>query len=132
MARILVVDDYADFREVVRLLLERQGHEVLEAEDGIEAVQVCRNSHPDLVILDIFMPGKDGIETLWEIREQRTARRVIAVSAGRTAQWAPKNVDVSEILDLAGDFGADMTLTKPLEPSELLSAVDKTLGGGPP
>ncbi|MBI2970532.1 MAG: response regulator, partial [Gammaproteobacteria bacterium] len=68
MARILVVDDYADFREVVRLLLERQGHEVLEAEDGIEAVQVCRNSHPDLVILDIFMPGKDGIETLWEIR----------------------------------------------------------------
>lgn len=127
MAQILVADDHKDFRDAVRLLLEQRGHEVLDAEDGVDAVLLCRSLHPDLVILDIFMPGKDGIEALWQMRDGNGAVKVIVVTAGGhghagALKWASKDV-----LELARLFGADLVLTKPIEPLALLSAVETTL-----
>lgn len=127
MAQILIVDDHKDFRDAVRIFLERKGHVVLDAEDGVEAVRMCREHHPDLVILDVFLPGKDGIETLWQIRGEDTARKIIVVSAGKGAPWSEARIDKSRALQVAKEFGADMVLGKPIEPYHLMAAVDATL-----
>src|SRR5262245_50151388 len=104
MAHILVVDDHKDFRDAVRIFLEGKGHEVVDAEDGTEALRLCRGSRPDLVILDIFMPGKDGIETLWQIREERVANKVIVISAGKHTRGSAA-VDAPTVLEVARAFG---------------------------
>lgn len=127
MARILIVDDQKDFRDAVRLFLERKGHEVLEAADGFEALEVCRGQHPAVVILDVFLPGKDGIEVLWQIRAEHCADKVIMVSAGKGAPWSRSRVDRRHALEVAQDFGADVTLAKPVEPVQLLAAVESLL-----
>src|SRR2546430_5697709 len=69
MARVLVVDDEADIRHLVRELLERAGHDVVEAGDGGEGLRVFFSAQPDLVVLDVSMPGLDGWGTLERIRE---------------------------------------------------------------
>src|SRR2546423_15676228 len=69
MAGVLVVDDEADIRHLVRELLERAGHDVMEAGDGNEGLRVFFSSRPDLVVLDVSMPGLDGWGTLERIRE---------------------------------------------------------------
>lgn len=127
MAHILVVDDQKDFRDVMRIFLERLGHDVLDAEDGTEALYLCQEHRPDVVILDVFMPGKDGIEALWQIRDHNWARRVIVVSAGRDAPASADRVDSKTVLDVARQFGADFVLAKPIDPRALLDAVDSAL-----
>jgi len=128
MAQILVVDDQKDFRDAIRIFLERKGHEVIEAEDGIEAVELCRSHHPAVVILDVFLPGKDGIEALWQIREEKSAGKVIVVSAGRGTPWSRRRIDKAQALQVAKDYGADVTLAKPVVPARLMAAVDAMLG----
>lgn len=81
--KILLVDDFAPIRKLMRLLLD--GHadiaEVQEAEDGFAALDLCERFHPDLVLLDFWMPGMDGAETAAQIREIYPATRIVAYSA---------------------------------------------------
>jgi CheY-like chemotaxis protein len=66
---ILVADDKATGRELVRTVLESSGYKVIEAEDGLEALRFAREIHPDLIILDIHMPGRDGFQIIQELRQ---------------------------------------------------------------
>lgn len=116
MAKVLVIDDEADFREVVRFILEFEGHEVLEAKDGEAGIDVFRKSNPDLVITDIFMPGKDGLETIMELRALSPYVKIIAMSATGT-------VRDDLYLNFARKFGARAVIEKPFMASELLALV---------
>src|SRR5260370_37787243 len=82
MARILVVDDDHDICEVLEMGLTHAGHEVRVAADGASALRLVRAQPLHLIITDIFMPGKEGIETIMEIRRDFPAVKVVAVSGG--------------------------------------------------
>jgi len=120
MARILVIDDEAGIRRPLQILLERAGYEVLVASDGQEGLRLWRRFGADLVITDIMMPNKDGIETILELTMSAPPVPVIAMSGG----------DVSHRLDLLGDatlLGAVYTVPKPFVLSEMLEKVAQVL-----
>lgn len=114
--RILVADDEAEIRDLLRLYLEKEGYGVLEAADGLEAVRLIRQEKPDLAILDIMMPGTDGYRVLRNIREENNLP-VIMLSA--------KGSDSDKILGL--DLGADDYITKPFVPLEAVARVKSHL-----
>ena len=123
--KILVADDEAEIRDLLRLYLEKDGYEVFEAADGIEALTVLKQEKPDLAILDIMMPGPDGYRVLQNIRENSNIP-VILLSA--------KISDSDKILGL--DLGADDYIAKPFVPLEAVARVHSNLrrfydlGGG--
>jgi len=82
MARILVADDHADSRELFAVMLRGAGHEVLLAADGKEVLALYRRERPDLALIDVFMPGKDGIEVIVELRREFPGAKLLAMSAG--------------------------------------------------
>ncbi len=123
MGKILVVDDLPQFREATVKLLQRAGHETVEAADGGEGLRQFAAQQPDIVITDLFMPGTDGLEFIRMLGEARPGTKVIAVSGG--GFW-----DAQSILEVAKMIGALRTLSKPLDPAALLKAVDELLGGG--
>ena len=82
MARLLLADDDANVRSVLRRMLERDGHEVRVARDGFEASKMFRESPADVMILDLYMPGQEGLETLLELRAEFPDTRVIVISGG--------------------------------------------------
>lgn len=114
--KILIADDEAEIRDVLRLYLEKDGYEVTEAADGVEAMEKIRKEHPDLVILDIMMPGLDGYRVLRNIREDNNIP-VIMLSA--------KDSDADKILGL--DLGADDYITKPFGPLEAVARVNSNI-----
>lgn len=120
MAQIVVIDDDEALRRTIRRVLERAGHEVREAEEGGAGMRLVAQSPPDLVITDLLMPEKEGIETIQELREDYPEVRVIAVSgAGGGDEGGP-------LLD-AQLFGAHATLEKPFSADELARLVDEVL-----
>ena len=127
MACVLVIDDEPMVRQVVRRLLESAGHKVLEAENGHGGLEYLRRHRPQVVITDIIMPGKEGIETIIEMKQMVPDLRIIAISGGgRTG-----NLD---FLKLARKLGACAALSKPFDNAELLKAVDdavSTTGADP-
>lgn len=124
MARILIIEDEEDIRSLYRRLLKQGGHEVIEAADGDIGIALYRKELPDLIITDIIMPGKEGIETIMELRRDFPDVKIIAVSGG--GQVMPGSV----CLKLAGKLGAAKTLAKPFSKQELLDAVSEVLGKG--
>lgn len=122
MANILIVDDQDSILQIVRRILEKHGHSVIEAVDGITALKKVSESNPDLVITDIFMPEMDGLEFLRRIRELSPRPGVIAMSGGGV-------VDQDQVLSLAKALGASLVLTKPFLPKELLEGVERVLEG---
>src|SRR4051812_6717914 len=82
MAAILVIDDEAPMRRTIRRIAETAGHTILEAENGREGVRLFQDHRPALVITDIMMPEKEGIETIREIRAVEAATKILAVSGG--------------------------------------------------
>ena len=114
--RILIADDEAEIRDVLHLYLEKDGYEVLEAADGLEAMEKIRKEEPDLVILDIMMPGLDGYRVLRNIRESNNIP-VIMLSA--------KDADDDKILGL--DLGADDYIAKPFGPLEAVARVNSNI-----
>ncbi len=119
--KILVVDDEPEIRDLLRLYLEKDGYDVVEAADGAQALSALqeeslRSEGIDLVILDIMMPGIDGYRVLQNIRENSNIP-VIMLSA--------KGTDSDKILGL--DLGADDYITKPFQPLEAVARVNSNI-----
>ncbi len=117
--RIVVADDEAHIRDVLRGYLEAEGFDVVLATDGNEALRVARESHPDLVVLDVTMPGLDGVEVL---RQLRTESDVYVIMLTARAE------EVDKLVGLA--VGADDYITKPFSPRELVARVKAVLRRG--
>jgi CheY-like chemotaxis protein len=121
MARILIVDDNATVRLATRTVLEADGHQVVEADSGVLVEAIIAGSPVDLVIVDIYMPGKDGIETIIGLRRAGHGVKIIAVSG------SAERPGVS-FLSAAKRLGADATLIKPFGADELRQAIGNVLG----
>ena len=121
MPRILVIDDDQQVRTMIKLTLERDGYDVTEAGDGSEAVEIYRQHEFDLVITDIVMPGKEGIETIMEMKACDPEARIIAISGGG-------RINPEDYLSWARRFGVARTFTKPVDRTELLGAVRELVG----
>jgi DNA-binding response OmpR family regulator len=113
---ILIADDEKEIRDLLRLYLENEDYKIVEAADGMETMAVIKEKNPDLCLLDIMMPGKDGLSVLKEIRKESNIP-VIIISA-RTA-------DAERILGL--DLGADDYIPKPFNPLEVVARVKSNL-----
>jgi len=124
LARILVVDDDPAVQITIRLLLERAGHGVVVASDGQKGVAAFENGDFDLLFLDIFMPGMDGIETMRHIHRQRPEVPIIVISGRPLVQDAAKEPD---FLAMAIKLGAVSSLPKPFKPAALLELVGNCL-----
>ena len=124
MARILVIDDDDAIRELFKKMLERAGHQVVDAFNGRDGIRKFVEDPAELVITDIFMPEKEGLETIRELRRVCPEVKILAVSGGIRAM----NSTVS--LGLAKSLGADRTVRKPVTKADLLTAVDDLLNSG--
>ena len=120
MAAILVIDDDEAFRNVLRRMLLRAGHQVVEAPDGAAALGSLKRAMVDLVITDIIMPNMEGIETIRAMRRDCPTLRIIAMSGG--GRMRPEGY-----LEVARAFGAAQVLRKPFEAAQLFAAVDAAL-----
>jgi DNA-binding response OmpR family regulator len=116
MARVLVVDDEPIVREVVVRYLEREGHETVEAGDGDAARMLLERSDPDLVVLDVMLPGTDGLELCRWIRGRSELPVIMLTARGEEAD---------RIVGL--ELGADDYVTKPFSPRELAARVRSVL-----
>lgn len=120
MARILIIDDEEQVRLYLRRILTAESYEVVEAPDGKVGLRLYRQEPADLIIIDIFMPEKEGLETIMELRRDYPDVKVIAISGGgRTGSL--------DFLHMAKKFGALRTLEKPFTRQEMLDAVQEVL-----
>ncbi len=118
MKRILVVDDEEDARSVACSFLEDAGYETSEASNSVEAIEILKRVHCDLVLTDLVMPEKEGAETVMELRKTYPDIGIIAMSGVVGAEF---------YLRAARMLGAGMTLLKPFTREELLDAVEGML-----
>jgi YesN/AraC family two-component response regulator len=118
MAHILVIDDEAPIRLMLRILLESEWFTVSEACDGTEGIKCYRENAADLIITDIIMPEKEGIETIMTLRKENPSIKIIAMSGG-----GKNNAD--GYLKTAKLLGALETLKKPIRKDVLLSVIKK-------
>ena len=120
MAKILIVDDDNAVQATIRLLLERAGHSVVVASDGRKGLAAFEAGDFDLLFLDIFMPGMDGLETMRLIHQQQPLIPIIVIS-GNPVTWDSASGPV--FLTMATKLGAVSSLQKPFKPAALLAAV---------
>jgi DNA-binding response OmpR family regulator len=123
VARILVIEDEEDIRGLYSRILKHAGHDVIDAPDGKVGIELYRENPADLVITDIIMPEKEGIELIRELRRDFPEAKIIAVSGGGQATSS------STCLRLAKGFGAVKTLAKPFSQQELVDTVREVLNG---
>lgn len=116
MSHLLVVDDDDAFRTMLRLTLQKFGHMVAEASNGEEALRLHEETAFDVLLIDILMPQKEGIETILEIRKQRPGAKIIAISGGGS-------ISAKELLYYAKNIGANLTLAKPFSDEALIDAL---------
>lgn len=122
MPLILVADDNDQVRALLARILKRTGYEVLEARNGEDALHLYSQRPADLVITDIFMPEKEGLETIRELRQRHANVRIIAMSGGGRGS-------ARDLLNIAQVLGAESVLAKPFTTMEVLDAVDRVLKG---
>lgn len=121
MARVLVIDDEPDVRWLIRVSLERAGHEVLVAEDGLRGVALAMKQHPEAIVLDLMMPVMDGYGVLAELaKDPRTAGVPVLVLSARA---------IPEEAGKATDAGARRFLEKPFDPDDLIRELADVLPG---
>jgi len=119
MPKVLLVDDDAVFRAAARAMLSDLGYEVVEASDGNEAIEIYRSSADAIVLCDIFMAGKEGFETIRDLRRDYPAAKIIAMSAGDSKQ----RLDVFKIAVL---MGASATIRKPFDRQQLQDVLGRS------
>lgn len=124
MATIMIVDDDRAIQATIRPLLERDGYDVVVADNGWQALQQWRSTATDLLIVDIFMPGMDGFETIRLINQERPGTPIIVISGSGTAETALSRPD---FLTMATKLGAVRSLQKPFRPAALSSLVAECL-----
>lgn len=115
MARILVIDDDGVFRSMARATLAKAGFQVEEAVDGKAGVEAFKKKAFDLVIVDMYMPGQDGIDTIFEMDAGSKGIPVLAVTGGHSMG--------TDTLRLAESAGANLTMEKTFTPEEFVAAV---------
>jgi len=120
-ARILVIDDEEEVRDIIKQMLELEGYEVITAVDGNQGIKLFKQEPADLVITDIIMPDKEGIETIIELRNQFPDVKIISISGGG-------RIGPHDYLNMAKKLGAERSFTKPFERKKLLKAIEELLG----
>lgn len=125
MAHILVIDDEPLVCEMLQEILLGAGHAVTCAADGRDAQKKMRGKSMDLILTDIFMPEKDGLETIEAFRRSHPEVKIIAISGGSP-------IRESDVLAWAARLGAAYTFQKPVDQRELLAAVDDCIGTAGP
>ena len=120
MANILVIDDHATVRLSTKMALEDAGHQVEDAANGLEGMFRLQAKPVDLVVTDIFMPEKEGLETIDEIKQKYPETKIIAISGGG-------RMEPGDYLVIAEQVGADRTLVKPFDIRVLVATVDDLL-----
>ena len=120
MQRILIIDDDEQVRDLLSEILGRAGYEVLAASNGAEGLRLYRAQPADLVITDLIMPEKEGMETILALRKDFPKVRIIAVSGGGRS-------GAISYLPIAKSLGAARTVAKPFSKQEILDAVRETL-----
>lgn len=121
MAHILVVEDESQLRSLIQKILELEGHVVIQATNGLDAIRMVKQTPLDLVITDILMPGKDGFELLMHMREHSLKIPVLVISGGG------RTLHASELLENAQLMGASGILHKPFKMLDLLQTVEKLI-----
>ena len=120
MATILVIDDDPQICDFLQQVLEKEGHAIHTALNGIEGISLYRRHHPELIILDILMPEKEGLETILDLRREFPNVMTIAMSGG--SERAKIN-----LLELAQRLGAQYRLTKPFQLQTVIELVNTAL-----
>ena len=120
MERILVIDDDVQVLNVLHLALVHEGYDVLKASNGKEGIKLHREDPVDLIITDLIMPEKEGIETIRELTAEFPKVKIIAISGGG-------RISSEDYLPMAKMFGAKRTLAKPIERNDLIRAVKEVL-----
>lgn len=121
MKTVLVADDKATGRELVRTVLEKDGYTVVEAGDGVEALRFAREKHPDLIILDLHMPGLDGFGVIQELRREAQFERTPVVALTASAMQGDR--------ERAMSVGFTGYITKPIRLGALRGEVERLLAG---
>ena len=120
MVRILIIDDDPQILDMLGQVLEREGYDIVKASNGREGIKLYRENPVDLIITDIIMPEKEGIETIFELRKDFPDLKIIAISGGG-------RIDPEEYLFVAQKLGVQRTFAKPIARAELLKAVRELL-----
>jgi len=120
MATILVIDDDEKIVEGFSIILAKEGYSILTGSNGNECLKLCGEQKVDLVILDIVMPEKEGLETIQDMKKRFPGIKIIAMSGG--GKVGPENY-----LLIAGALGAQKALKKPCSREDILSAVQEVL-----
>ncbi len=120
MALVMIVDDDQQILKLLSEIIKKEGHQVVPAEDGEFAIQLFQQQPTDMVITDLLMPNKEGLELIQELRSIRPELKIIAYSGG--GQMQPDNY-----LDFAKGMGADRVFSKPIPIKELTTAVSELL-----
>lgn len=123
-ARVVVIDDNPAICDILSKVLTREGHLVETASDGVRGEALVLEAHTDLVVTDIIMPNREGLETIIALKKARPELRIIAISGGGRMRKL-------DVLQLAERIGADRVLEKPLDRQAFLAAVAELLAAGP-
>ncbi|WP_285472214.1 response regulator [Actinoplanes sp. NBRC 101535] len=126
MATVMVVDDVAANRDIVRMLLGFRGHDVIEAHDGADALRLAHVHHPDIVVSDVLMPGIDGLELVHRLRTDPDPLAAQAPVIFYTANYLEP-----ETRPIAEACGVSQVVLRSQDPDTLLDAIDTALAGGP-
>lgn len=121
MKSILIIEDESQLRAMLGKVLARAGYQVAQAENGEDGMRIFRYQPADLVITDLIMPGKKGLELIAELKREFPQTKIIAISGGG---W---RVDEEEYLSVAEKLGVDYSLPKPFQNDTLLSIVENLL-----
>jgi len=130
LARVIIIDDEEDIRIVLKEVFVRAGFEVEVASDGNDGLNLLRDKGADLVITDIIMPGRDGVQTVYDIRMEFPNTKIIVMSGGGNLQpreYEPTAIKTTAYLASAAAVGADLTLTKPFDRKELVKAANELI-----
>ncbi len=120
MPKILIIDDDLELQEVLKKRLEHEGFEVMTAPDGKKGMKLYRQHAPDLVLTDIIMPEKEGLETIMELTKENSGVKIFAMSGGGINKG-------DDYLVMAKQFGANRIFRKPVDQNELVKAVKEVL-----